>query len=410
MTSMHNAPSQPAGLRLMLYANILFWGVQLPFGLPGLNVLLTLVAGFLPHTQRKGVSLGMLLFSLCLIGYGLAAYFAGPCTDGVPKVVSSLVVLLVLLVAINWVAAGVRHDLPLLGTREAAWLLGAIACAAVLEYLVRIVGGTPLGEIRVGGFYLEPSHLALSGVPLFCYVLFCGNPGQRFAGLVAALLLMVVGYSSTLIILLLILAGVPYLGRIAHQPKGRSGLLILACLVAVPFLVFLMPGSQDTLLRITDIVDLREDSNLSSLVYANGWMMLESYFDTSGGLGLGFNAMGCEPRALTLVTGWLELLDLGDQNYNDGSFLLSKIGSEFGAVGIAGFIVMAGYAVKQLLGLLRIAPDPTRVLCTSWIAIVFVGGIIRSGGGYFSGPVLLCILALLVLGMRKRAGVAQGKP
>lgn len=401
---------QGAPLRWALYANILLWGVQLPFGLPALNVLVTLGAAIALKTQQKRVPLGLIVFSLCLIGYGVAAFVAGPCTDGSIKVLISLVVMILMLFSLYWLAASARSDRPLLDTRETLWLLAVITGAALVEYTSRLAGGTSISEIRVGGVYLEPSHLALSGVPLLCHLFLCGKPTQKWAALAAALLLLVVGYSSTMIILLVSVLGLPYLGRLARRPMQRSTLLVLAGLILAPVLIMVSPGSEDTLLRITDTLDLREESNLSSLVYANGWMMLDSYLDTTTGLGLGFNAMGCEPRAVTMVTAWLELLDLGDQNYNDGSFLLSKIGSEFGMLGLFGFVVMIGYSLKQLLGLLKTSPNPTVVICSGWIAIVFVGGVVRSGGGYFSGPVLLGVLAFFVLWRRRQASSRTAPP
>jgi hypothetical protein len=410
VNSINDELRQPAGLRWAMYANILLWGVQLPFGAPALNVLITLAAGLLHKTRHKRVPLSLILFSLCLLGYGVITFLAGPCTEGAIKVVISLIVMILIFLSIYWLAASARSDCPLLSTQETTWLLVIITCAALVEYAARLLGGTPISEIRVGGVYLEPSHLALSGVPLFCYLFFCGTPVQKWLGITAAFVLLVVGYSSTLIILLIAIVGLPYLGSLARRPMQRSGLLVLAGLVSAPLLVLMSPASEDTLLRITDTLDLREESNLSSLVYANGWMMLDYYLNSTAGLGLGFNAMGCEPRAVTLVTGWLELLDLGDQNYNDGSFLLSKIGSEFGMVGVLGFIVMVGLSLKQLLGLLKHSLDATAVVCTSWIAIVFVGGVVRSGGGYFSGPVLLGILAFFVLKQRKLSPSTEDLP
>jgi uncharacterized membrane protein len=398
---------QPAGLRLVLYANILLWGVQMPFGLPALNVLVTLGACLHLDVLRKRVPLALLMFCLCFAAYSIFTFIAGPCTDGMGKTISSLVVMLVMFLSVHKVAGLALHDRPLLSTGETAWLLAAITVAAAFEYLVRLMSGEAFGELRVGGVFLEPSHLALSSSPLICYLVLCGKPIQKVWSLLAAAMLLVVGFSSTLIVLLLALLGLPYLGRVLRRPQQISGLVVVACLAAAPALFFASSASQDTLMRVTDVVDLRPESNLSSLVYANGWMLLDDYLDSTRGLGLGFNAMGCAPRATTLVTDWLEMQELGDQNYNDGSFLLSKIGSEFGFVGIALFLVFALLSTKQLLGLAKPDPNPTRALCVAWLAIVFVGGILRSGGGYFTGPVLLGLLAFFVLRTNAKARPAQ---
>lgn len=387
----------------MLYANILLWGVHLPFGAPALNVLITLAAGIAVKLQRRAVPLTLILFGLCFTGYGVITFVAGPCTDGSIKMLFSVVVMLLLILSMYWLATGINDDRPLITCNEASWLLGIIIGAAVVEYLVRLVGGTPIDEVRVGGLFLEPSHLALSSTPLLCYLFVCGKPLHKYMSLSGALLLLIIGFSSTLVLLLLALLGLPYVGRVARQPKQGSAIAVIGSLFVASALFLMSSASQDTVLRVTDILDLRAESNLSSLVYANGWMLLDHYVNSTGGFGLGFNAMGCEPRAITMVSEWLELLDLGDQNYNDGSFLLSKIGSEFGIVGILGFLAMTAISLKQLLALLKSRSDGTTVLCVGWLAIVFLGGVIRSGGGYFTGPIMLGIFAFFVLRRKNRA-------
>lgn len=409
MNSKTEELGQPRGLCLALYANILLWGVQLPFGLPPLNVILTLIAGAMTKGQYKRMPFGLLLFAIGWSAYNIVVFFAGPCTDGGIKVFSSLIMMLLVIFVIYWLANSARHDRPLLSTNEASWLLAIITGTAVVEYLIHIVSGMSFSDVRVGGLFLEPSHLALSSVPLICYLFFCGTPTQKVWGLAAAPLLLIVGYSTTLIILLFVLIGLPHIGRLFRRSKRGSGIVILGGLAIAAALFLASSGSEGTMLRVTDILDLRPESNLSSLVYMNGWMLLDNYFNSTSGAGLGFNAMGCQPRADTVVTAWLNLIDLGDQNYNDGSFLLSKVGSEFGFLGILAFLAMAIVTVKTMLGLLREHANPSVVICAGWLAIVFIGGIVRSGGGYFTGPILLSLLAFFLLAPTKRA-ISLGAP
>lgn len=403
MNTITEEVGQPGALRLALYANILLWGIHLPFGLPPLNVILTLVAGALTNSQNKRMPIGLILFGFGCFAYNMVVFIAGPCTDGSLKVFPSMIMMVLLIFSVYWLASSARFGRPLLSTNEATWLLAVIAGAATLEFLIRLLSGTPIAEVRSGGLFLEPSHLALSSIPLICYLFFCGEPLQKAWGLAAAPLLLIVGYSSTLIVLLFVLIGLPHLGRLFRRSKQGSGIMILALLGFALFLFLVSSASEDTMLRVSDILDLRPESNLSSLVYVNGWMLLDHYLNSTGGVGLGFNAMGCEPRAETVVTAWLELINLGDQNYNDGSFLLSKVGSEFGILGLLAFLAMLIVALRKMLGLSREHAHPTAVICAGWLAIVFIGGLIRSGGGYFTGPVLLGLFSFFLLGRTKRA-------
>jgi hypothetical protein len=254
--------------------------------------------------------------------------------------------------------------------------------------------------LRVGGLYLEPSHLALSAVPLIFLLWMRGTLAQRALAIAAAVLLMVVSYSTTFLALLVLLPLIAYLGAVFQRrinPLALVGLLVVA---TAPLALPLLAGSEDTLLRLNDLIDLREDANISSLVYANGWQLLDSYFSSTSGLGLGLNAMGCSPRAYTDITEWLGLFDLADQNFNDGSFILSKLGSEFGMIGLLLFAAIAVYSMRYLWRSGRPTTSSATCIAAAWLAIIGLGGLIRSGGGYFAGPVLLAVFAAVVLNLR----------
>lgn len=405
---------QPLNVRLFVFANVLLWGVQIPMleSAPGPHVLLSLLAGFLAPASLRVLSARACLAAAAVFGYGMLAFALGPCTDGGIKAFSSVLVMALVLVSIGWTARSVRRDLPLLPLSDAKLMLGLIVAAAVIEYLYKFaLGISPTGGLRVGGLYLEPSHLALATLPLMVYLWFCGRPLDRLLAIAAGSVIAVVGFSSTLLLLLLPLVCLPYLGQTIRKPTSPGALLSLLLIALVPALLITFALSEDTLLRINDVVDLREDSNLSSLVYANGWQLLFTYVGNTQGLGVGFNAMGCSPRAITEITDWLELINLGDQNFNDGSFLMSKITSEFGLPGAAFFIALTIYAVWQLLRVQSLRPRPVLVLAILWLTTVTVGGFIRSGGGYFAGPVLLGLFGLsLLLAARRRPAAPLAAP
>jgi hypothetical protein len=389
------ASKQPDGVRLFIAANVLLWSLPLQ-----LNLLLTLVAALrLPAPVQR---LPRTAWLLCggLLAYGLLAFVVGPCGDGGIKSAASAVIMGLVFIAIGRLGGAVQQGQPLISPVEASAMLALIVGAAAIEYIYKLMTWVHEDMLRVGGLYLEPSHLALSAVPLIFLLWMRGTLAQRALAIAAAVLLMVVSYSTTFLALLVLLPLIAYLGAVFQRrinPLALVGLLVVA---TAPLALPLLAGSEDTLLRLNDLIDLREDANISSLVYANGWQLLDSYFSSTSGLGLGLNAMGCSPRAYTDITEWLGLFDLADQNFNDGSFILSKLGSEFGMIGLLLFAAIAVYSMRYLWRSGRPTTSSATCIAAAWLAIIGLGGLIRSGGGYFAGPVLLAVFAAVVLNLR----------
>ena len=78
--------------------------------------------------------------------------------------------------------------------------------------------------------------------------------------------------------------------------------------------------------RLKGVLELNDSSNLSSLIYMQGWVDAFSNLTRTYGLGLGFNMMGCPP----LNSNWIRdiILNSYGENYfnlTDGSFIFSKI-------------------------------------------------------------------------------------
>lgn len=391
--------SQPNGVRLVVFANILLWGLHIPILEQGLSLhlLVTILAGFLVGVRHQTFTRKFLLYIALLAMYGAITYLIGPCTDNGIKVVSSLIVMVITTASLKWTASAVRWDTPIITLKEASVLLGLITILATIEFFIMFFTGTPLGEIRAKGLYLEPSHLALSSVPLILYLWFCGSKKVRLWVAVTASVLLTVANSSTLVVMLAVSLLLPTIGKFYKRPNSSSAILGLFILGFILLTLLTISGATDILIRVNDIIDLRPDSNLSSLVYANGWQLIESYLNSTHGFGLGFNAMGCNPRAYTDITNWLELIQLGDQNFNDGSFLFSKFSSEFGIIGIVFFITLTAYTLKILFRLSSTQTAPSLVISVGWLTVATVGGFVRSGGGYFSGPVILAIFSVFIL-------------
>lgn len=383
---------QPGAVRAFVIGNILFSGFSVP-----IHVALTIVCGFLVPLDKRKISPSIWFVWIITISYGLIAYSVGPCVDGIEKVFVSAAAMSLLIILIEWLSRDVRFDRPLISIREALALLHIIIFFSVAEYGFYLLNGLDSQGIRFGGLYLEPSHLALSVVPLLIYVMFFGNSIERIYVILLAFVLAAISYSSTLIILM-VLISFPMLIKVASNVRLNRVLLLTLfcyCLAVTGYVLF--ANHDEMLLRINDLLDLRPQSNLSSLVFANGWQLLQINLENSDGFGLGFNAMGCNPRAYTEISEWLAMIDREDQNYNDGSFLFSKFGSEFGYLGVLLFISITLISLRHLISSLSTSSSMVFVLSAEWLAVIAIGGFVRSGGGYFSGPFMLAIFSLFLM-------------
>ena len=396
--------SQPNGVRLVVLANILLWGIHIPILQAGLvlQFLLTIFTGLRAGAMHRPLTIKIYIFLAVLILYGAGTYLFGPCTDQGVKFAASLVMMVIMVASLKWTASTVHWDAPLLTIRDASTMLGLMTTLATIEFIIKFLSGTPLAEIRAAGIYLEPSHLALSAAPLILYLWFCGASRTKFFVAISTFILFVVAHSSTLIIILSVFFIIPFVGRLFKRPYNLYAIFSSVCLLASLLFIAAISITEDTIIRFNDIIDLRAESNVSSLVYANGWQLLNSYLTSTNGFGLGFNAMGCDPRSYTEATDWLELLQLGEQNFNDGSFLFSKLGSELGYAGIIFFVSLTVYSLHGLLFLSSMTTKPIFVLAIGWLAVATFGGFIRSGGGYFSGPAILGIFSFLILQNQRR--------
>lgn len=383
---------QPFSVRFFIFLNVLFWNVQIPYSelTLHLHVLLTILFGLIAGLNGSIVSIRSLLFIFAFVLYSTVSYLTGPCMDNEVKVFTSITALVLIMVSLRRLARAVRWDHPLMSVNQVYTILCLAALSAVIDFVFNFLSGTPLADLRVGGLYQEPSHLALSISPLIFLLWFSGS---RLWAVFFTFLFVFTAFSSTLIVMLLILVGIPYMGKVLSRRAKPADILTISILITTASFV-LFTGSE-TFLRITDLVNLSEDSNLSSLVYANGWQQFYHYLISTSGIGLGANAMGCSPIAETPITYWLQLMGLADQNFNDGSFLFSKLGSEFGLVGILLFAALLVYTIH---GLFRVSinSSSSEIILFAWLAVISFGGLVRSAG-YFTGPVMMAIFAFFAI-------------
>lgn len=345
----------------------------------------------------------------------LSLHFLGslmltPCQDLAGKSAGSFVLFL----ALVWALAVLAQAIDLDGDRlpgTLASLAAVVTAAVVVHYLMLLLSGRTTYE-RASGIFPEPSHLALALTPTLVAMAFSGRWHMTALALGFIGLLLVLSSSSTLIVLLLVtLICVAIAMGHARRVKSLMTRLVLP-VVAVLALVWVSPYRDDALARVAGVQETEVGANASSVIYVMGWEHALENLNVTGGFGLGFNRMGCEPRPVTDTADIIELMGLGEANYNDGSFTISKVLSELGWLGATLWAAMMLVFIAFLRMLAR-GVRPTRrltvALLVAMAAVLLLGSFIR-GTGYFSGPFLAGLFALLCLRRLLAEEAAMARP
>lgn len=145
--------------------------------------------------------------------------------------------------------------------------------------------------------------------------------------------------------------------------------------------------------------DLSSSENQTALVYLQGWQMLGESLHNSHWWGIGFQQMGDQYTAVP-ATFRINALWGYDLNLQDGGFLLSKLGSEFGVFGITLCTAVIAFAVRAFLVLRAevFRPNLTNAQLLAYSSCLgIVIEVMLRGGSYFSGTLMLYVAAVLFL-------------
>lgn len=269
------------------------------------------------------------------------------------------------------------------------WVLFLGITGIVIEFLFPeyFISKAPYQDFyKYSGFFKEPSHLAYSIFPCLALVILSGNNKTKLFGAVSVLVFLIFSRSSTLIVLLMALLLINF-----FKLKNIIVLIVIAILLTIsPFdsNYFIAP----TIERVQGVfMEKTSSTNLSSLVYLQGLQDAVSNIYRSKGVGIGFNMMGCTPLPEVPARDLIQVISISPLNSEDGSFLFSKIISEFGVLGIV-FFCFLFYVIKKLYNIKNIEVDKNKkeafsiifILLSVYVAIFFI-----RGAGYFDGPFLM---------------------
>lgn len=260
--------------------------------------------------------------------------------------------------------------------RVSFWVLCAVMLFAVL-------GIQPMRAAYVKPMFPfgETSHFALAFGPVWIYRCVRAERSRSLWWVLG-------GFGLALVLQSLSLVVVCFLAAAACRR-----LLIVTCMALVVVLIGLPLQLQyfSTRLDFTGNV-----VNLSNLVYLQGWgQMAQSLVDTSG-WGLGFQQMGLHPNDSSIATLIRQIASGVDLNAYDGSFVLAKLVSEFGAFGIALSILYVVGAVR-CMSVLRSGPSIGAATFARCIVVGYAVDMFVRGTGYFVQSTLLFVAASAAL-------------
>jgi hypothetical protein len=267
----------------------------------------------------------------------------------------------------------------------------------VLSAIFGIIGIQPpsgVAQLKPIFPFAEPSHFALTFVPFLVDACANASKAHKLLWLGGTLILAYVLQSLSLVVGI-ILAGLVCL-PLSQLLAGGALLLVVLGLVDIEY--------------FTERLDLSESSgNLSSLVYLQGWDLVEESFARTKGLGWGFMQLGYVPTNVPTAD-LIYRIFRDDLNLKDGSFTAAKLLSEFGVIGAA---LIALFAVQfarsawrvRRFSLSRTGLSRTELLAHSLVVGFLIDMFVR-GTGYFSGvPFLLLCGWILTRRLARKAQV-----
>ena len=292
------------------------------------------------------------------------------------RLIESIVPLAFLLSAGLAIAAVFRLSSPYqldISARTSFWVLIGVSALSIFHLEPP---GTFLAHPTFP--FTETSHLALVLGPIFIYRCAVCHRSYSIFWILFGLALGVLLKSATLVVF--VFGGALIARRLAF-----------ACMIT---LIPLAAGAATHLSYFTSRADISShSSSISALVYLQGWEFLVKSIQETNGIGVGFQQLGIHSLHLP-VTELIRIANGGGAlNQYDGSFLFSKIGSEFGIFGLLLVALYCWQGVK-VIHQLRRRSTPSTLILSQCIFIGFAVDLFIRGMGYFSGATLLFIGAL----------------
>lgn len=233
--------------------------------------------------------------------------------------------------------------------------------------------------------FFEPSAFALIYAPIFSFTLFYSS---KKMGMLLILISIIIGLLiQNLTLLISILFSMILLRRLSIIQIFFS-ILIIVC-------ISLFWGSNYNFNYFLERLNFSDSNNLSVLVYLSGIERAYLNFINSNGLGIGFQQMGFN-HLIGHSQAVLEKLHAGNLNIYDGSFIASKLISEFGFIGLSLCVIYVFMLGKIYISFYRTEDkSPIDVLAYCLYFSFFIPFFVR-GAGYINPYIFSFILSIFL--------------
>jgi hypothetical protein len=361
--------------------------------LAGILALALAATGNIPLTSRDmqmAFAIAAVTIMMLLIHLLLAVAIGNDPDVDVLRAVLSLLLLGVIIISVPAVREGVMgEDIRTTSTIRvvcALFALSAVFSLAQIQPVTTSIGAKPTFP------YTEPSFLGFS---LPSVLIFTMLRAPRVVRLMLVLAFLVLGY------------GLGNFTVIVACVLAAATALPLSWLMAGVIVAVIGSASLDLSYYAERLdFDWATSTNLSALVYVQGWQMLGEALRKSLGWGIGFQQLGIVYTNVP-ATIRINVLLGRDANLQDGGFILSKIGGELGVLGLLLVVAYLYVAARSFLRLRAVAKPGTEISDAELFARACVIGYLVEmavrGTNYFTGTFLLLLAALSYLARRRGA-------
>lgn len=386
-------------LSIWFALNILLWPffISTIAGSLRLNTLASIPFAIIYLYQRRKIKLTSVWFSVgCLVFVLLSIVIAttGLCEDGHSKAVATSIPLIFMFIVSYEVGASSREADWLLLPKISRYILLIITLSVVVEIVFPSLFSPQKFKyhqtLKYSGLFAEPSHLAGGIFP--CILILFNSKLQRDRYWSIFFLTFFFTFSRSSSLVLHLVTWLAYLVMSSGTWARRIRLGLAVFIIGLFIYTF---GSElvvnPIVERIAGLINSEETDNLTSLVYLKGFQDGIENLTRTNGWGLGFNMMGCTPLPLVsarviFYLGHTQFMQLNDY---DGSFLLSKMMSEFGLV--AFFLLFICFHLwwknAKLISRFHSSSYKIALLLCFFLQVFFRGTV------YFQGTVVLILSA-----------------
>jgi hypothetical protein len=238
--------------------------------------------------------------------------------------------------------------------------------------------------------FTETSHFALALAPVFLYRCATAARNRRLLWILVGFGMAIVLQSATLLIIAFVAA---FISR-------RLTIFFVAGLLAGVAALVLGLATL-TLSYFAGRADISDNSkNLSALVYLEGWEMMDRSLYLTHGWGEGFEQLGLRDTNVGAVQSILRLTNGEELNLTDGSFVLAKLGGEFG---ILGLLLSLGYSILAVRSAFRLRDGrgTANAIFAQCIVVAFCTDMFARGTGYFTQSGLVFLGGMFALVPRR---------